>query len=104
MRKLLRWAGYAAGSLVVLALLGVAAIWLLAGQKLKGARAQPVHLAAPTAVQLADAPRMLTVLRCQGCHNKGLRGDLFFDEPHVAKIYAPNLTTIAAHASDEQLA
>jgi cytochrome c553 len=47
---------------------------------------------------------MLTVLRCDGCHNKGLQGDLFLDEPHVAKIYAPNLTAIAAEASDEQLA
>lgn len=104
MGKLLRWAGYAVGALIVLALVAFAAIWLLGGRKLAGASAASVQLAAPSAAQLADAPRMLTVLRCDGCHAKGLRGDLFFDEPHVARIYAPNLTAIAAHASDEQLA
>src|SRR5690348_2616301 len=104
MAKVLRWAGYVLGALLLLLLVAAAAIWILSSQKLRGASAAPVRLAQPTAAQLADAPRMLTVLRCTGCHNKGLAGDLFFDEPHVARIYAPNLTAIAATASDEQLA
>jgi mono/diheme cytochrome c family protein len=105
MRRFLRWTGYAAGSLVLLAVIAVAAIWILGGQKLAAHGAgHPEHLAKPTPAQVADAPRQLAVLRCTGCHGKGLRGDLFFDEPYVAKIYAPNLTQIAFKASDEQLA
>jgi mono/diheme cytochrome c family protein len=78
---------------------------VLGGQKLSArGTAHAEHLAKPTAAELADGPRQLTVLRCLDCHGKGLRGDLFFDEPHVARIYAPNLTQVAAKATDEQLA
>src|SRR4051812_43960143 len=105
MRKVLRWAGYAVASLVVLVLAAAAAVWLLAGQKVSATGiAKPEQLAAPTPAKLADGPRQLTILRCFGCHGKGLRGDLFFDEPNVARIYAPNLTAVAAKASDQQLA
>jgi len=104
MARFVRWGGYAIAAAAVLSLVLAAAIWVLSWQKLRGASAAPVQLATPTAAQLADAPRMLTVLRCDGCHDKGLAGDLFFDEPNVARIYAPNLTAVAAKASDQQLA
>lgn len=104
MRKLLRWAGSAVGSLVAVSLIAVGVVWLLGAQKLSGnGIARPEHSATPTPAELADGPRQLRVLRCFGCHGKGLRGDLFFDEPYVAKIYAPNLTLVAANASDAQL-
>jgi cytochrome c553 len=104
MAKALRWMGYAVGALILLLIIAAAAVWVVSWHKLQGATPRPEHLARPTAAQLADAPRMLTVLRCADCHAKDLRGDLFFDEPHVGKIYAPNLTEVAAHATDEQLA
>jgi mono/diheme cytochrome c family protein len=44
------------------------------------------------------------VLGCLTCHGDGLRGDKFLDEPGLATIYAPNLTLVAAQASDQQLA
>jgi len=105
MAKAVRWAAYGLVSLVILVLIAAAGVWLIAGQKLIAHGAgKREHLAEATPAQLTDAGRQLIVLRCVGCHNKGLRGDLFFDEPHVAKIYAPNLTAVAAKASDEQLA
>ena len=104
MSKFLRWGGYAVAAAALLLVVAAAAIWGLSWQKLSGAKAAPVHLAAPTAAELTEAPRMLTVLRCDGCHGKGLAGGLFFDELNIARIYAPNLTAIAAKASDEQLA
>jgi len=104
MARVLRWAGYAIGALVTLLLIAAAAIWLMSWEKLHARTARPEHLARPTAAEMADAPRMLTVLRCADCHFPGVRGGLFFNEPHVAKIYAPNLTEVAAHATDEQLA
>ena len=65
---------------------------------------RPERLATPTAAQLADGPRQLHVLGCVSCHGDMLQGDLFLDEAGIAKIYAPNLTLVAAKASDQQLA
>ncbi len=31
------------------------------------------------------------------------QGDLFIDDPKIAMLYAPNLTLVAAKATDEQL-
>jgi mono/diheme cytochrome c family protein len=105
MAKLLRWTGYVVGALVLLLLIAAAAVWLIAGEKLSAhGTLKPEHLAVPTAAQLADAPRQLRVLRCVGCHDAGLRGRVLFDEPYVARVYAPNLTAVAATASDEQFA
>jgi mono/diheme cytochrome c family protein len=105
MRRFLRWTGYAVGALLLLAIIAASAIWILGGQKLAAhGTGHPEHLAMPTPAQLADASRQLYVLRCADCHDKGLRGDLFFDEPNIATIYAPNLTQVAARASDDQLA
>jgi mono/diheme cytochrome c family protein len=105
MSKVLRWAGYGLVSLIGLVLVAAGVVWLLGGQKLTAnGAAKPEHLVTPTSAQLADAPRQLRILGCLNCHGEGLRGDLFFKEPHVATIYAPNLTLVAASATDEQLA
>jgi len=104
MAKLLRWTGYVLGGLVALALVAAIAVFLLSQRTLtKSVTAAPSALAMPTAAQLADGPRQLHVLGCLSCHGEGLRGDKFLDEPNVATIYAPNLTLIAANATNEQL-
>lgn len=105
MAKVLRWTGYVLGVLFLLALLAAAYVWIASGRKL-GAQveAKPERLAVPTAAQLADGPRQLRILGCVSCHGEGLRGKLFFDEPNVARVHAPNLTLIAAKATDQQLA
>jgi len=105
MAKLLRWAVYGLGGLIVLLLVAAAAVWLISSEKLNArASAHPEHLTQPTPVQLADAERLGRVLGCFSCHGAGLRGNKMFDEPNVGTIWAPNLTLVAAHASDEQLA
>ena len=105
MRRVLRWAGYAAGGLVVIAAALAAYIWIASSQKLNArVAAQPEKLAGATAAELADGQRQLKVLGCVSCHGAGLRGNLFFDEPKIARLYAPNLTLVAAIASDQQLA
>ena len=103
MTRALRWGGYLL--IVVLLIVLVAALWLwiASAQKLRGGSGHAERLAAATPAQLADGSRQLRVLGCLGCHGEGLRGTLFFDEPNVAKIYAPNLTQVATKASDEQL-
>ena len=104
MAKLLRWTGYVFAVLLGLALLAAAAVYALS-QRALTERVAPAasRLATPPAAQLADGPRQLHVLGCLSCHGDGLQGDLFLDDSKVAKLYAPNLTLVAAQASDEQL-
>lgn len=105
MRTALRWFGYLVGALLLLALLAAAYVWIASSQKLNARPTpRPERLAQPTAAQLADAPRQLRVMGCVSCHGEGLRGRKFFDEPGVATIHTPNLTLVAARATDEQLA
>lgn len=105
MSKALRWIGYLIAAFLLLVLLAAAWIWSASALALRGSyEGRPEKLAAPTPAQLADAPRQLQVLGCVSCHGEGLRGDLLFDEPGVATIHAPNLTLVAAKASDQQLA
>ena len=105
MPRVLRWAGYAVGSLIVLVVLAGAIIWLISSRDLhRSETAKPEHLAVPTPAQLADAERQARTLGCFSCHGEGLRGRKMFDQPMVGTIWAPNLTRVAAHATDQQLA
>ena len=105
MRKVLRWFGIGLGGL--LALLLLAALVIFAWSELilrKDYEAAAETLSAPTPAQLADAPRQARVLGCLSCHGEGLKGQLMFDSPGFAKVFAPNITEVAAKASDQQLA
>jgi mono/diheme cytochrome c family protein len=104
MKKLFRYLGYGVGGLVAIALFATLAIYFLSERSL-GARPTPAaaHLVQPSPAQLADGPRQLHVLGCLSCHGKGLQGEVFLDEPGTAKLYAPNLTLVAAKATDQQL-
>ena len=105
MRTALRWVGYFAGFLLLLIVLAAAYVWIVSSNSLtKRADVHAETLAAATPAQLADGTRQLSILGCVSCHGEGLRGKLFFDVPNVAKLYAPNLTLIAAHADDQRLA
>jgi mono/diheme cytochrome c family protein len=104
MAKLLRWTGYVLGLLLLLALAAAGYVWVVSSRELRAHAPKTEPLATPTAAQLADGPRQLHVLGCVSCHGELLQGDLFMDEPNLAKIYAPNLTQVAAKASDQQLA
>ncbi len=105
MRKALRWAGIGLGGLI--ALLIVAAIVIFAWSEMilgRQHKAAAESLPPPTAAETAEAPRLARVLGCLSCHGEGLKGKLMFDAPGVAKVFAPNITEIAAKVSDQQLA
>lgn len=105
MRKALRWFGIGLGGLIALLLLAalVMLIWSEAILRRHYA-ASAETLPAPSAAERAEAPRLARVLGCLGCHGEGLKGKLMFDAPGVARVFAPNITEIAARASDQQLA
>lgn len=105
MRKALRWAGIGLGALI--ALLIVAAIVIFVWSEMilrRDYSAAAETLPALSAAEKAEAPRLARVLGCLSCHGDGLKGKLMFDAPGVAKVFAPNITEVAAKASDQQLA
>ena len=105
MATALRWLGYFIAFLILLALLAAAWVWIASERAVgRGYEGVTERLATPTAAQLADGDRQLKVLGCYSCHGDGLRGQLMFAEPNVADVHAPNLTLVAAKASDQQLA
>ena len=104
MARLIRWSGYIAGGLILVALLIAAWVWIASNQALNAQLdPAPARLARPSAAQLVDAPRQLKLLGCVGCHGEGLRGKIFLDLPGIAKLYASNLTLVAANSNDAQL-
>jgi mono/diheme cytochrome c family protein len=105
MRKALRWLGFGLGGLVGLLAVAALVVFIWSEAILRGEHeAQAERLPAPSAAEMAEAPRLARVLGCIGCHGEGLKGQLMFDAPAVAKVFAPNLTEVAARASDQQLA
>ncbi|HEX8263662.1 MAG TPA: cytochrome c [Allosphingosinicella sp.] len=105
MRKALRWAGIGLGAVV--ALLLAAALIIFAWSEIvirTSYSAAPETLPPPTAAQAAQAPRLARVLGCLSCHGEGLKGRVMFDAPGVARVFAPNITEVAAKSSDQQLA
>ena len=105
MAKIWRGAGYVVIAILSLIAIAATVLWLLSWEKLnRRIEGRPEHLVRPTAAQLADAPRQLRVLACIECHGEGLRGNIVIDNPSLARLYAPNLTLVAASATDQQLA
>jgi mono/diheme cytochrome c family protein len=105
MRKALRWVGIGLGAVVTLLL--AAALVVFAWSELilhKTYSVAAETLPVPAAAESAEAPRLARVLGCISCHGEGLKGKLMFDAPGVARVYAPNVTDVAAKASDQQLA
>jgi cytochrome c553 len=105
MRKALRWLGIGLGGLLALLLVLVLVVFAWSEMILRRDYAAAAEtLPAVSAAQRAQAPRLARVLGCLSCHGDGLKGKVMFDAPGVARVFAPNITEIAAKSSDQQLA
>ncbi len=105
MAKVLRWTGNVFGALVLLIVVAAAVVWIGSSRELgrqEQIASQP--LARPASVDLADVERRARTLGCISCHGEGLTGKPLIDDAKVAKLHSPNLTLIAALATDQQLA
>jgi mono/diheme cytochrome c family protein len=105
MSPLKKWSLRIAAALVlvpaVAALLVVVTAEYRLHQRSTGA---PEPMVEPSAALREDAPRQLRILGCFSCHGESLQGDKLFDEPGVARLYAPNLALLAREVSDATLA
>lgn len=104
MRRLLKWLGYLVLTLAFLAVCGVVAVYAASEYELRRYyEVPPVSLALPDDPESVEEGRRLARLRgCyQGCH-ADLEGRVFFDEPWLIRLVAPNLTEAAARYSTEE--
>jgi mono/diheme cytochrome c family protein len=107
MKRLLKWLGFASGGTAMLGI-GVASIlWVASEAIVRQSYDIPLEpIAVPTdSASIASGHRLARVLGCyDGCHGAQLDGRVFFDEPGVARLVAPNLTQTITRYSDEELA
>ena len=105
MRRILKWAGY--GLAILAGLVGVAVGGAFAVSE--AMIRWPVEKPAATLAASTDAGavergrRVAVVAGCQGCHGQTLQGLMFHDEPGLMKAWGPNVTLVAAKASDADL-
>lgn len=99
-------AGLAFGS-VSLVLLAAVTIYVLGERLLEKDRdvpLVPIEVVSDPAV-VEKGERLATITGCNGCHGPDLSGRVFFDAGFLlARIVAPNLSTVAAEYTDAELA
>jgi len=107
MTPLLRWIGIALGSLVALAIVAYAVLYILSERVLRRAYEVPtIALSIPSdPASIAEGRRLATVRGCiGGCHGKNAGGAVMFDQPLIGRIVAPNLTAAVGKFSNAALA
>jgi mono/diheme cytochrome c family protein len=106
-QRVRRWATWSLAALAGLILAAVLAIY--AGSELVLRRTFPDVAGRPVPVpqdsaSLREGRRLVQVYGCgPGCHGDRSQGALFFDEPKVARLVAPNLTRAVRQYSDAEL-
>lgn len=96
MRRLLKWIGILLGGLVGVVLVAAIALYALGSARLnKSHDIQVETIAIPSdEAAIARGQHLVdAVTFCKACHGEDLGGDLFEDEPGMATISAPNLTS-----------
>ncbi len=106
MKKILKWTGFVAAGLVVIALLGIAWIYF-ASERALGHRYEvsefPALVLPTDPADIAEGRRLAHVTGCTHCHSEKLTGAVPLDIPNVARFVAPNLTQKLTKYSDAQL-
>ena len=93
--KILKWIGIVLASLVIIVIIAVVVLNVMAGNRLhKEYEITATPLAVPSdAESIAKGEHLVNILLCKECHGGALEGKEFFNEPPLATIYAPNLTS-----------
>lgn len=103
---MLRWGARLLAGLAGLALVATAGTYIVSELVMRrtypGVAGNPVAVPRDSASVAAGA-RLVQIYGCPGCHAEQLQGQLFFDEPRVARLVAPNLTRAAQQYSDAEL-
>ncbi|HEX6314067.1 MAG TPA: cytochrome c [Gemmatimonadaceae bacterium] len=103
---MLRWLKRILLGLVAVLLVGVAAIYVLSNRIINERHAfVPYPVAVPNDSATFAQGQRLVKMRCAGCHGDSLQGrPVFFDEPMIASIPAPNVPARLARLTDAEFA
>lgn len=106
MRTVMKWIGRGALALVVLLLLAAGAVYAVSEHKMSRTYevdVEPIEVPADSA-SIAEGERLARIYGCyNGCHGEAAEGGLFFDEPMMGTVKAPDLTRVAGTLSAEEL-
>lgn len=100
-----QWALRIFGGMLLVLVAAVGTIYTLSSRIINARhpfREHPVAVPSDSA-SIARGER-LTRIRCVGCHGDSLRGRVFFDEPNVARLVAPNVPAKLATLTDAEFA
>lgn len=105
MNKVLKWILIVLGGVLGLVVLAAIVLYFIGSAQLnKTYDIQAEAIPIPTGeAALARGEHLTVVALCTECHGQNLGGDLLFDDPTAATIYAPNITGLGATHSDADL-
>ena len=103
MKRILKWAALAIVSIVVVALIAIYGVSEYQLRRRFDIAAAPVTITSDSTT-LARGRHVYITRGCQGCHGPGMTGKVFFDEPMLARLVAPNVPKALHGYSDAELA
>ena len=106
MHTVLKWVGRGALALIIILVLAAGAVYAISEQKMS--RSYDVDVEAieisTDSASVAEGERLARIYGCyNGCHGEAAEGGLFFDEPMMGTVKAPDLTRAARTLSAEEL-
>lgn len=103
MKRILKWIG-----LTILSIAIVLALVIYVGSEYRVRQTFDIPataIAIPTdSASLARGRHIFETRGCEGCHGLGLGGKVFFDEPMIARVVAPNVVRAIRGYGDPDLA
>ena len=103
MKRILKWT-----AITVVSIVAVLLIAIYAGSEFRlrqkfDITAAPIEVPTDSAA-IARGRHVLATRGCEGCHGDGLKGKVFFDQPMLARLVAPNVVRAIKGYSNPDLA
>ena len=103
MKRVLKWIGITLGALVVLACIAIYGVSEYRLHQTFDIVSVPITVPTDSA-GIAAGRHIFETRGCEGCHGPGLSGKVFFDDPWIARLVAPNVPKAIRGYSDPELA
>ena len=102
MKRVLKWIGITLGTLVIVACVAIYGVSEYRLRETFDISAAPISIPTDSAA-LAVGRHVFETRGCAGCHGPDLTGKVFFDEPRIARLIAPNVPKAIRGYSDPEL-
>jgi len=102
-KRVLKWIGITLGTLGIVAGVAIYGVSEYRLHQTFDIVAAPITVPTDSAA-LAAGRHIFETRGCEGCHGRGLSGKVFFDDPWIARLVAPNVPNAIRGYSDPELA